>query len=446
MVAAKKVFFLILLILTGCAPSYVKKSAPVLDGLSREDYEEALAALERLKNEPFLYLVEKGTILHYAEKYEESNEAFREAEQLREELIVPSITEGTISLLTSDVVRSYAGEDYEDIFINYFSILNYLFLDEYEEALVEARKVDIKLKVLEELYEGTLTHKNDAFMRYLTGVLYELEGSYNDAFIAYEKSYNAYAEYGELYGMDGPDFLRSDLVRTALWSNLFEEAEYYRELFPELDDRSFPSGGFGELLCIFENGLLPHKEEKIIEAPIPHDDEVYLLKIAFPVIGRKEAFFSRARVRVGDLRKESSIVEDLHAIAIQNLKDRELREIARAATRTALKYVITQQSRKVGEKLGKEKNDTTSTERSKALGWLFGSIANLFGYATEHADLRSWRSLPQNIQLLRLELPEGSYDVQVQLLDRKGRVARTISYSQVSVKEGEISFLRYRSY
>lgn len=444
--ALKRGLLLIIFILGGCAPSYVNRSQPIVQNLSHEDYREALSAVERLKNDPFLYLVEKGTILHYAGKYDESNRLFSQAEQLREELIVPSITEGAFSLLTSDIVRSYPGEDYEDIFINYYKILNYIFLGEYDEALVEARKVDAKLKVLNDIYEGKLTHKSDAFIRYLTGVVYEFDQDWNNAFIAYEQSYNAYKEYKELYGIEFPTFLPSDIVRTAIWAGLYEEAEYYRELFPELKGRSFPYEDYGEILFIFENGLLPHKEEKIVETLIPQDEEVYLLKIAFPTIKRKKPLFSRAKVRVDHTEQASSIVEDLQGIAIQNLKDREVRELVRAAARAGLKYALTKGSKKVGERLGKSEEDTTSTERSKVLGKLFGAIANLFGYATEHADLRSWRSLPQNIQLAKIELPEGIYDVDVLLLDKRGRVIRTVGFSEVEVGEGETTLLRYRSY
>ena len=446
MVVPKRIPLFILLLAIGCAPSYVKRSAPVLDRLSREDYEEALSAVEGLKNEPFLYLVEKGTILHYAERFDESNEVFSEAERLREDLIVPSISEGAVSLITSDAERSYPGEDYEDLFINYFKILNYVFLGEYEEALVEARIVDVKLRGLDDLYEGKLTHKNDAFMRYLTGVLYELEGSYNDAFIAYEKSYRAYEQYTELYGSEHPSFLGPELVRTALWSGLDEEAAHYREVFRNLEDSSFAWEGSGEILFIFENGLLPHKTETKIDAPIPHDEGVYLFKIAFPKIEEKEARFSGAEIRVDGVGRKCWLAEDLQAIAIRNLKDRELRDVARAAARAALKYALTKKGEDVGERLGGEKDDSTATERSKALGKLFGFLTNLFGYATERADLRSWRSLPQDIYISRLGLTEGTYDVRISLLDRRGKVARTVTYPEVEVKEGKIAFLRYRSY
>jgi hypothetical protein len=447
-VTARNVRFLLVVvtIVSGCSPSYIKKSKPVIDRLSHEDYDEALRAVETLSNDPFLYLVEKGTVLHYAEQYEQSIEAFLEAERVREELIVPSISEGAVSLVTSDATRSYPGEDYEDIFINYFNILNYLHLGEYDEALVEARKVDVKLRVLEDGYEGQLSHRHDAFIRYLTGVLYEVEGSYNDAFIAYEKSLDGYADYGELYGIGPPPWLSSDLVRTALWSGLYDEADQYREEFPELAGTTFSDSGRGEILVIFENGLLPHKEERVVETPVPHDDEVYFAKIAFPALEKQEPFLSGMEVRVDGLEAEGWMGEDLHAIAIQNLEDRRLREIARVAARAALKYMLTDQSRKLGEKLGEEEGDTASTERSKALGWLFGGIANLFGWATERADLRSWRSLPHNVYLARLAVPEGIREVDLLLLDRRGRVVETVSYSDVEVVEGEITFLRYRSY
>jgi len=37
-------------------------------------------------------------------------------------------------------------------------------------------------------YEGKNKYREDAFIRYVTGVLYESRGGINDAFIAYRKS------------------------------------------------------------------------------------------------------------------------------------------------------------------------------------------------------------------------------------------------------------------
>ena len=99
--------------------------------------------------------------------------------------------------------------------INAFLALNYVEKGEPDEALVEARKVDEKLRVYAKEYDGKNTYKEDAFIRYLMGVLYESRGEINDAYISYKKAYETYAVYTKDYGTRAPSFLLDDLVRTA---------------------------------------------------------------------------------------------------------------------------------------------------------------------------------------------------------------------------------------
>ena len=62
-----------------------------------------------------------------------------------------------------------------------------------EDALVEVRKINIRLQQLNDKYPD---HKNryqrDAFAQLLMGLIYDAAGDYNNAFIAYRNAYNTY--------------------------------------------------------------------------------------------------------------------------------------------------------------------------------------------------------------------------------------------------------------
>ena len=47
---------------------------------------------------------------------------------------------------------------------------------------------------------------------------------------------------------------------------------------------------------------------------------------------------------------------------------------------------------------------------------------NIFGSVTESADTRSWLTLPEHVNLARLSLPPGTYDLQVEILGYRGEV------------------------
>ena len=91
--------------------------------------------------------------------------------------------------------------------------LNYTAAGHHEDALVEARKVDSKLNVINSRYadDKKNVYKEDAFIRFLMGVLYEAEGEVNDAFISYRKAEEIYRnDYAANYGVSAPSLLIVD--------------------------------------------------------------------------------------------------------------------------------------------------------------------------------------------------------------------------------------------
>lgn len=72
---------------------------------------------------------------------------------------------------------------------------------------------------------------------------------------------------------------------------------------------------------------------------------------------------------------------------------------------------------------------------------LAGLLVNIVGLLTERADTRSWLSLPAEIQMSRISLPAGEYNVAVELLDMAGQVVKRLSYPAVALRAGEKTFL-----
>jgi len=142
-----------------------------------------------------------GMLYHYCGDYEQSNEFLTEAEHAIEDLYTKSVGKATASLLLNDNALDYFGEDYEDIYLNIFKALNYLHMNKQEDAFVEIRRVNNKLNVLEDKYEeiakqyneskdkkkefkiGDNKFHNSALARYLSMLIYQADGKYDDAMI-----------------------------------------------------------------------------------------------------------------------------------------------------------------------------------------------------------------------------------------------------------------------
>jgi hypothetical protein len=65
-------------------------------------------------------------------------------------------------------------------------------------------------------------------------------------------------------------------------------------------------------------------------------------------------------------------------------------------------------------------------------------LARIFVLATEEADIRSWRTLPGEIQLARLWIPAGPYRVMMNAVDHQGRVIGSPETEQLDFKIGEV--------
>jgi len=468
-------FFLILFILS-CATQFTYYST-LRNFLSIDDYSKAESVIEENKlkeykgKDELLYWLDKAIVLHYAGKYEDSIIAFEKAEKLAWELYTKSISEEITTLLISDNLRSYPGEDFEQVFINVFQALNYLFLKKYEDALVEARKVDHKLKTLQVNYGRRNVYKEDAFMRYLTGLIYESQNELNDAFISYRKSIIEYLNNKKIYTFDIPQDL---IYRTLTIAKKLGFREEFEEICRNLNlntswkDIKYDSENNAELILFHYNGFAPYKVDEYIEVSfgegwgyvgsikVSSEEEATLQKarqiarsiasneqflVAFPKFVPTENKVKYAVVEFYDLSGKKIIsqktfkVEDIETIAIKDLEDKITRIRIKSIARAAIKYAL---SKEFTQRLT-EKSD----EFSK---WLVKKAFQVTSVATEQADKRSWKTLPKEINLCVVSLPEGEYNIEINFYDGYNNFVKKTIMNRVNLKNKQKTFLAVRSF
>ena len=259
------------LLLSGCAMSTGFYKSVDAD-MSADHFSQAAEVVkankeEYGKNNSVLYNLEEGLLLHYAGEYSLSTEHLAAGEREMDELYTKSISKIAGSFVINDNELPYQGEDFEKVYVNLFMALNYAELGRLEDALVEARKVDLKLNEYSQQYGGKNSFKQDAFIRYIMGVLYEADGDVNDAFISYREAYVGYRAYDSLYRTQCPSFVKADLIRTAGEMGFTDRLERYQKEFGMT--YSSPSDSMGELLLIVYSGKGPVKEQVKISVSIP---------------------------------------------------------------------------------------------------------------------------------------------------------------------------------
>ena len=407
---------LLLLLLSGCAGHQrALLESHALAGQGR--FDDALARLDRSELarssvSRLLYLMERGLLLHLKGDYRESNAVFDEAEVLAEELYTRSLSAESASLLTNDTVIPYAGENFESVYLHYYKILNYLALHEPASARIEARKIDEKLSWFADRFAGRSVYREDAFLRFLTGLIYEALGEPGEALVAYRKSLTIYEEFAKKYAVPVPDALRDRLLTCARVTGSLEEEALFLERFGRDSSPGSPSG----IVVLIDQGSVPVKREAFVLIPTAHG---FPVKVAVPEFVSRPGSPGKVEMALNDgpwIPVER--VQDIGAIARQTLEDRKGLVVTKAVARAAGKQVA---ARAVEQRQGE----------------LAGFLAQMAALLTERADLRSWTSLPAVIGMVVIPAEPGEHTVTL----RVGGRTETLS---VSVDEGSLGFISLR--
>ncbi|MCD4847837.1 MAG: hypothetical protein K8R76_06570 [Candidatus Aegiribacteria sp.] len=404
-----------LLVISGCATDYTRKMRPVTSDLRNDRPDLALQEFRESfqdstgKNR-LLYLMELGNLQRLSCEYSEAVTVLLQADRLSDQQRGLELGQEVGSFLTSDLALEYRGADYEKVFINYCLAASYASENNMEDALVECRAVNNKLRAFNLTYErdNRNRYSDDAFIRYLMGILFEKSGDLNNALIAYRNSAAVYdSSYAVEYGIPAPTRVKSDILRLSNEMGMESVFQNYRNQWPEIDDwqDQGPDASHGEIVVILEAGLIPPRVER--SYTFVFDDRVY--RLALPGIAAFKQKTLSVVLSSGSRQSDGFLAEDLAAIALKNLEDQAGRDIVRSIARLAIKAGVAEAGEQIVEELTSE-NSTVSN--------ITGLLLSIAGAATERADLRAWLTLPEQIYIARLTLPEGLQPVTIEVNGR----------------------------
>ncbi len=176
----------------GACATYYQSHFDFNNEFEHGDLGKALETLKKRQSEGdgktrFLYNVNKGLVLSILGEYEESNDYFEKAFLFGEDYRINYVAEAT-SYFSNPTVTAYRGEDHEHLMVLYFKAINYLKMNMPEDALVECRRLNIRLNQLNDKYVSLEKFQRDAFIHTLMGIIYQSGKDYNNAFIAYRNA------------------------------------------------------------------------------------------------------------------------------------------------------------------------------------------------------------------------------------------------------------------
>lgn len=384
-------------------------------------------------NDKVLSYLDAGILLHLARNYDNSNENLQKAEVEIEKNFAKSISQSVGQILVNDGVADYPGETYEDIYTNIFKCLNYIHLNKLEDAMVEIRRFDNKMKVVGHEYQGIIDRQkldmttdiernefsqvdssvkfhNSALARYLSMLLYRTEGDYDSARIDYEKINDAYRFQPELYNFSMPTGLKDELV------------------MPEKGAR---------VNVISFTGKGPVKYEEVCRIPL----ESTYVKFAIPVLERRPTDIRAIQVVFTSQDSGLSYKLNLHAIeSIENIAADTYKQhfaaiYARAVTRCITKAVKTG----VYDAISRYSDDSQ-------IRGIF-SMLNLFSRVstevTETADTRISRYFPGYASIGGITIPEGQYTVSCNFYNSQSRRVYVITIPDYEFSKGKLNLLEF---
>ena len=425
--------------LSSCKTYYAQHSK-VFTLFENNDYEGAHKLLEKSKEykgrNKLLYYMNRGIVSFLLKDYESSNNFFNEADYINED-IVSHPGDVLLKYTVNPKVTNYTPEDHEIFFVHYFKILNYIFLNKLEDALVECRRLIVQLNFLNDKYkDNKKLYSNDAFFHLLLGIVYQADNNYNDAFIAYRNAIEVYEElYKQRYNIDVPEQLKRDIIYVCYKLHDNENMQYYKEHFDLKNyNPSSEKNDNGDLICFWNNGLNPIKEEFSINFaitrvgdsssgvfvneefglafPFPNiSDEVFdlnIIRIAFPKYVERPLKYEDCNLIIDNNSHKFENVEDVNAIAFDVLKKRMHLELGQALLRFAIKKSAEILLRKAAS------SDYNNPNLFSYLGMGLG-VANAI---TEQADTRCWMMLPHNIHYSRVSLSPGLHDISIDVDDQ----------------------------
>lgn len=395
-----KPFLLLPLFLVGCA-SYQGKVAPTKNYLKSRQCDQAIESISKLSQptgvDQLALLMEHGTALQICEKYSESTRIFDQAEDLSESKDYTSVSEVAAATLSSEGMMTYKGDTFEKLFLNASKALNFLQEKNTDSALVEVRRMNQKFNKFKS--EERKNYELNSFSKYLSGLIWESTGQFDDACIDYKDAYFTATQFRDV----GVQMLTTcwNAQRVDEFNTLVKKINATNEEIAEAKSSKAKS----EIVLVYLQGWGPQKLENPGSPTFP-----YLVDV--PNITQKLSIDLYESGK--DKASKSFVSETIYSVADAaraSLNADQASLIARRLAARAAKHVVAKQ---IGDK-----------------DPLLGVVALIGMVASDRADLRQWSFLPNTIQIIRIPVNPGKYTLKIGGLGRNRQ--QTESFNDVTL-------------
>lgn len=442
--------------LSGCSSlaTYTSRYTSVEEHILKRNYEEAIELIQEHQKKNYytqkdrlLFYLDMAISHYYAGNYKESIRFFDMAEFTIEELYTKSVSNIAASFLVNDNVLDYAGEDYEDIYINVFKCINYLKLGLFADAFVEIRRLNEKIETLSLKYEtlvsslneaqqtdlefrhGEIRFHNSALARYLSFLMYRAEGAYDDARIDLESIHRLWKLQSDVYNFPMPRAIKNtDIVPDGTQVNVVS----FIGRGPEKYDIGFKIDTYDGYILVYSLGKSAVAEKIIMDI-----EEGYHFKFSLPEIRPRQSQIQLVEIYIdGKYAGDLELIEDMAQVAIVAFRVKQPIIYLKTVARTVAKGLIAQN----------QKANIAESTKNPLLGSLLLASVDVAVDISENADLRCWRLLPGRCMIGEFEVSPGFHDIEVRYLDRHRQILDVERFHNFEVQANELNMVDSFSY
>ena len=365
------------------------------------------------KKDSIIWRLEQGSTLRAAGLYQESNQAFDQAQAEMDDYAQKAkvrLGQESGAMLSNQANLDYEGRAYDGIMLNTYEALNYLALGEPDKArpelihayLRQQDAVEANKKRIQQAQEDAAQSKDSAAIARAQsdpGLQAKLGGltSNLDGIKTYANYVNPFTVY-----LDGLYFLGnaadvSDLERAR---KSFERVNGFvpDNVFVKQDQAAIDGLIRGQPLApttyvIFETGCAPQRDQIRIDIPIIVSRVSYI-GAAFPTLKFQDNYIPFLTVSANGTVQNTLLVANMDAVVAQDFKN----ELPVIITKTIIASVVKGVAAYAG-------NAAAQNAGGDWAGLLAQIGTAVYQLAVNIADTRTWTTLPKQFQVARVPTP-----------------------------------------
>ncbi|MBU3541168.1 hypothetical protein ICN33_07825 [Polynucleobacter sp. UB-Tiil-W10] len=426
---------LLVCLLVGCATQTQQiKMNESKEQFKNGDLQNTAAAIQgAFKDKNTLYFMELGEVqrLQGSSQIPSSTQNLLAADQLvsrwevtTSDKLRRSFSGASAYVLSEGFSSEYDPKPYEVSLLSQTLALNHLSQGRWNDAMVEAKKMAQREKVIEELIQSQVVavsnverdQQSNPNTRGATSRIENINGYPinlldDEETRSLKNSYQnpgAYYLSGFIHESQGEASLAAPGYRLAI--ELRPQVNFFKTSIAKLDSNiaNQAKKSFADTLIIIDTGYMP----KIIPYQISQSFNIggnpKLVTLTFPVIEKSTERYRPTMVQLGDRVANPELVANIDAMARKNLHDQMPAYVLRASSRALVSLAAQYAADRAAQQAANRNNQNNQNNGGAAL---IGAIAGLItGYSLQAinvTDVRHWSTLPAQTYMARMGLPIG---------------------------------------